>query len=72
MMACFDNARVQVQIRNILVSGGVTKEDAGEIMTVEFAPSGTGAFDADTRAKSLKVCDIRLTAVPTFVGSLVS
>ena len=54
-----------------MVRSHVTKKDAGEIVTVEFASSRSGAFHADSRAICLKVCYVGLTTIPTFIWSLV-
>ncbi len=36
-VATFDNARVKVEVDNILIRGGVAKEDTFEVVAIEFA-----------------------------------
>jgi hypothetical protein len=72
VVAGFDNARVQVEIPDVLIRCCIAKENAGEVVAVEFALAGASAFHADLRAKGLEVCDVGFASVPTFIGSLVS
>ena len=71
MVARFDNAGFQVKVDDVLVCSRVTKKDAGEIVTIEFASARSCAFYADSRAKCFQVCYVWLTTVPTFIRSLV-
>jgi hypothetical protein len=38
-MACFDDAGVQIKIGDVLVGGSIPKKNAGEVVTVQLAPS---------------------------------
>jgi hypothetical protein len=37
VVAMFDDARVEVKVDNILIRGGVAKEDTFEVVTIESA-----------------------------------
>ena len=50
-MARFYDSCVDVNISNIAVSGGETKEYSVEIMTIQFFPAVATSFDANARAK---------------------
>jgi hypothetical protein len=39
VVARFDNTRGSVEVHYVLVGGGITQEDTGEIVMVEFTPS---------------------------------
>ncbi len=69
-VAGFYDAQVQVQVCDVLIRCCVTKENASEIVLVEFALAGASAFHADPGSKSPEVCDIGFASIPTFVGSL--
>jgi hypothetical protein len=71
VVARFDNAGFQVKVDDVLVRSRVTKKDAGEIVTIEFASARSCAFYADSRAKCFEVCYVWLTTIPTFIGSFV-
>ena len=45
MMALFNNARIQIQVNNVLISSCVSKEDAGEVMAVQFGTPIPRTFD---------------------------
>jgi hypothetical protein len=68
MVAGFCVATVEVEVSNVLVGRGVTKEKAGEVMFVELGASIPYPLHADTCTKELKVLKVRLDAPPAFEG----
>ena len=55
MVAGFDNASSGVQVCDVLVGGGVLKEDASEVVAVELAPTMAWSLDADPRTNGFEV-----------------
>ncbi len=68
MVAGFCVAAVEVEVSNVLVGRGVTKEKAGEVMFVELGALIPCPLQADTRTKELEVLKARLDAPPAFEG----
>ena len=55
MVACFGDAHGGVQVCDVLVGSGVTKEDAGEVMAVKLASAMTCLFDTYLRAERFEL-----------------
>ncbi len=70
MMTTFHNARVKVQVNNVVIGSGIPQENSFEVMFVQFAPMFARAFDAHAQTKKFKVTNIWLESVISFVGSL--
>ena len=45
MMALLNNAQIQIQVDNVLISSCVPKEDTGEVMAVQFGTPIPRTFD---------------------------
>jgi hypothetical protein len=54
-MALFDYARVQVQIRYILIRSSETEEDTLKVMPIQFSPAIPCALYAHPRSKRFEV-----------------
>ena len=68
-MAAFSVAGVEVEVANILVRGGVPKEQSGEVMFVEFGSTVPCLLDAYTCAEEFQVLEIRFGTPPSFERS---
>jgi hypothetical protein len=62
-MAALHQTCVDVKIKNVLVSRSVSKENATEVVLVEFAASIASPFDADSGAKRFEKRKVRFDAV---------
>ncbi len=71
MVTKFYNAGVKVEVGNVLISRGISQENACEVVVVKFALARASAFHAYMRTKGLKVCDVGFTSIPTFMGSFI-
>ena len=47
MMALLNNARIQIQVDNVLIGSRVPKEDTGKIVAVQFGTPIPRMFDTD-------------------------
>jgi len=72
MMAAFHKTCVNVKIKNVVVSRCIAKENATEVVTVEFAASIACPFHADPGAKQFEICEIWSDAIIPFEWSLLS
>ena len=70
MMARFDDSGRCVEVYDVLIGCGISKEESREVVMVKFTTSCTRALDTHMRTKCLKMCNVGLLAVPTFVRSL--
>jgi hypothetical protein len=70
MMTRFHDARVKVQVYNVVVGIGIPQENFFEVVFFQFAPTVAGAFDTHAQTKKFKVTNIWLESVISFVGSL--
>ncbi len=68
MVAGFCVATVQVKVANVLVSRGIPKEEAGEVMFVKLGASMTHPLHAYTRTEELEALQVRFDAPPAFKG----
>ncbi len=68
-MAVFSVAAVEVEVANILVRGGVPKEQSGEVVIVEFGSTVPCLLDAYTCAEEFQVLEIRFGTPPSFKWS---
>ncbi len=68
MVEGFCVAAVQGEVANVLVSRGIPKEEAGEVVFVKLGVSMTRWLHAYTRAKELEVLQVRFDAPPAFEG----
>jgi hypothetical protein len=68
MVAGFCVAAVQVEVANDLVSRGIPKEEASEVVFVELGALITHPPHAYMCAKELEVLQVRFDAPPAFEG----
>ncbi len=68
-MAAFSVAAVEVEVANILVHGGVPKEQSGEVMFVEFGSTVHCLLDAYTCAEEFQVLEIQFGTCPKLEAS---
>jgi hypothetical protein len=68
MVAGFCVAAVEVEVSNVLVGRGVTKEKASEVVFVELGALIPCPLHTDTCTKELEVSKVRLDAPPAFKG----
>jgi hypothetical protein len=54
MMACLYNAGIEVQIKDVLVRGGVTEEDTREVMSIQFSTAIARLFYAYPSAEQFE------------------
>ena len=53
MVAAFDQARVEIEVKDVLIGGGIAKEDSAKVVAVQLAATVTRAFNADSGPKQL-------------------
>ncbi len=63
VMAALHQTCVNVKINNVLVSRGISKKNATEVMSVEFAAMISSPFDANPGAKQFEKCEVRFDAI---------
>ncbi len=51
MVTAFDQSRVQIYIDDVLIRGGISDEDSGEVIAIQLAAPITSPFDAHPRDK---------------------
>ncbi len=51
MVTAFDQSRVQINIDDVLIQGGLSDEDLGEVVAIQLAVPITSLFGAHPRAK---------------------
>ena len=66
MSSILHRGRVNIDVADVLVSGGVSNKDTSEIMSIKFGSSVAGLFDTYTGAKSLQPLEIRALSIPRF------
>ena len=66
MVACLDNAIVQVDVSDVGISSSIANEDSRIVMVVQFGGPFACLFDADTGAKDLQMTKVGFTSVPSF------
>ena len=64
MVAGLDDARGEVNIPDVLIRGGVPKEDAGKVMSIQLGTTLPSLFNTDLGAKNFKVTEVRRASVP--------
>jgi hypothetical protein len=64
----FDNTGREIKVADILVGCGVAKENPGKVVLIQLASLRSSAFDTYSKTKSLEMCDVLFTTIPSFVG----
>ena len=67
VVAYLDEARVKVNVADVIVRGGVTEKDTGEVVTVQFGPALSGTFDTHAGPEHFQIAKVRFGAIPSFV-----
>jgi hypothetical protein len=69
MMALLNNARIQIQVDNVLIGCHVPEKDTSEVVVVQFGPPIPKTLDTDPRPRSLEVFKIRFHFLVIFKRS---
>ena len=63
MVTAFDQARVEIKVKDVLISRCIAKEDSAKVVAVQLASTVTRAFNADSGPKQFEVGKIRFEAI---------
>jgi hypothetical protein len=66
MVAGFCSVHHHVQVLNVSVSGSIAKEDACEVVFVQFRVTIAGLLHAHSQTKQLEVMEVRFDSPPSF------
>jgi len=66
MVTAFDQARVEIEVKDVLISRCIAEEDSSKVVAVQLASTVTRAFNADSGPKQFKVGKIRFEAKVSF------
>ena len=72
MVAAFDQARVEIEVKDVLIGGGIAEEDSAKVVTVKFAATVTRAFHAYSGPKQFEVGKIWFEAIVSLEQSFPS
>ncbi len=70
MVARLQNPQCRVEVYNILIRCGVSKEYSCEVIPVQFALTRTGMLHTHAGTKHFEVGDVWFLTVPAFVWGL--
>jgi hypothetical protein len=68
MLACLDNARVEVDVMNILIGRCVAKKYPSEIVVVKFGTSVACLLNVNARTKNSEAGEVGFVAMVLFKG----
>ena len=63
MVAAFDQARVEIKVKYVLISRCIAKEDSPKVVAVKLASTVTRAFHADSGPEQFEVGKIWFEAI---------
>ena len=63
MVTVFDQARVEIKVKDVLVSRCIAEEDIAKVVAVQLASTVTRAFNADSGPKQFEVGEVRFEAI---------
>ena len=63
MVAAFDQAGVEIEVKDVLIGRGIAEEDSAKVVAVQLAATVTRAFNADSGPKQFEVGEIRFEAI---------
>ncbi len=66
MVAAFDQACVEIEVKDVLIGRGIAEEDSAKVVAVQLAATVTRAFNADSGPKQFEVGKIRFEAIVSF------
>jgi hypothetical protein len=63
MVAAFDQARVEIEVKYVLISRCIAKEDSAKVVAVKLAATVTRAFHAYSGPKQFEVGKVWFEAI---------
>ena len=66
-MTTFHDARVKVQVNNVVVGRCIPQKNSFKVVFVQLAPAVARAFDAYVQSEKFKVTNIWLGSVISFI-----
>jgi len=63
MVAAFDQARVEIEVKDVLIGGGIAEEDSAKVVAIQLTATVACAFNADSGPKQFEVGEVRFEAI---------